>query len=334
MGGMVHGAFASRASGQAGPRRSCRGFTIIEMVVAIVIAAIMAAGIVSYIGDSVEGFSSSANRNKLASSGRTVVDRLALELHNAVPNSIRVTTAVQPGGNQCLEMLPFLGATTYLNPAFTGSGSSRFEVINFNPSLRMEAAADLGVDNVYAVIYPINTVDLYAGLSTAGPGSIVEVGKLRDTYDNDPTPPTDVCTDPLVDMIADAEGRTTVCLADGPDVDTDPDAFRFSLRSPVQRLYLATNPVSFCVVDDKIYRYKNYGFHEDQCDPDTAACLPDNAVDGRDLITDRLDNDTLDAFSLIAQSLRRNAIISLNLNFTDQGDVITLQHEVLMRNVP
>lgn len=324
---MGRGAIASCA-------RPHRGFTIIEMVVTIVVAAIMAMGIVSFIGDSAEGFAASANRNRLASSGRTVIDRLALELHNAVPNSIRVTTAVQPGGNQCLELVPFLGVTTYLNPSFTGGGSSRFEVIDFNPSLRMEDASDLDEDNVYAVIYPIDTDELYAGLSTSGPGPIVEVGKLRDTYDNDPSPPADVCTDALVDMDPDEVGRTTVCLADGADVDTDPDDFRFDRRSPVQRFYLATNPVSFCVVDDKIYRYGNYGFHADQCDSGTIACLPDNAVDGRDLITDRLDNDTLDAFSLIEPSLRRNAIISLNLNFTDQGDVVTLKHEVLMRNVP
>lgn len=312
-----------------------KGFTIIEMVVSIVVAAIMAMGIVSFIGDSAEGFAASANRNRLASSGRTVIDRLALELHNAVPNSIRVTPALQPGGNQCLELVPFLGVTTYLNPSFTGGGSSRFEVIDFNPTLRMEDASDLDEENVYAVIYPIDTGDLYAGLSTIGPGPIVEVGKLRDTYDNDPPPPpTDVCIDALGGMVADAQGRTTVCLADGPDVGNAPDDFRFDRRSPVQRMYLATNPVSFCVVDDKIYRYENYGFHAVQCDSDTAACLPDTAAGGRDLITDRLDNDTLDAFSLVEQSLRRNAIVSLNLNFTDQGDVVTLKHEVLMRNVP
>lgn len=317
---------------KAGSYRVSKGFTIIEMVVTIIIAAIMAAGIVTYIGDSVEGFSSTANRNRLASSGRTVIDRVALELHNAVPNSIRVTNTVQPGGNQCLEMVPFLGATTYLDPSFTSSGSDQFEIVDFHPPLRMETPADLGEEEVYAVIYPINTAALYAGLATVGPGPIVRVGKMRSTYDDDPAPPEDVCAETaedLDDLDADDDGRTTVCLV---DEDNDPVEFRFSRRSPVQRMYLATQPVSFCVVDDKIYRYENYGFHSAQCNPGT--CLPDNAIEGRHLITDRLDNDGLDAFTLIEQSLRRNAIISLNLNFADQGDVITLKHEVLMRNVP
>lgn len=315
------------------PKRS-QGFTLVEMVVAIVVSAILAAAIVSYIGDSVEGFSSSANRNRLASSGRTVLDRMALELHNAVPNSVRVTPAQSDGG-QCLEMIPFLGATTYLNAPFE-EDADQFEIIELHPPLRMETPDDIDQDHLYAILYPINTDALYAGIANGSPGPIVEVAKLRDTYDNDATPPAvvDACTDDLLTLDDDGAGKSTLCFADGEDVDTDPDLFRFSLRSPEQRLYIATQPVSFCVVDDRIYRYSGYGFHATQCNPDTAACLPDNAADGRSLVTDRVDNSGLAAFTLVEQSLRRNAIISLNLNFSDQGDVVELKHEVLMRNVP
>lgn len=309
------------------------GFTIIEMIVAIIISAILAAGIVSYIGSSVEGFSASANRNQLASSGRTVIDRIALELHNAVPNSVRVTTAVQPGGNQCLEMVPFLGATTYLDPSFTGSGVGIFEMIDTNPQLRMEDASDLDEEALYAIIYPINTDDLYSGIDDGSPSPIVEIGKLRDTYDIVP-PAGNVCTDDILTLTADDAGRTTVCLVDGIDGGALPDVHRFSKRSPVDRMYIATAPISFCIVDTKLYRYENYGFQATQCDTDTLACLPETAVDGRDLVTDNIDNDTLDAFTILGESLRRNAIVSMELNFTDQGDIVRLKHEVQLRNAP
>jgi MSHA biogenesis protein MshO len=313
-----------------------KGFTLIEMIVAIIISAILAAGIVSYIGDSVEGFNASANRNQLASSGRTVLDRMGLELHNAVPNSVRVTTAVQPGGNQCLEMVPFLAATTYLAPSFSGSGSGIFEAVDTNPQLRMEAPADLDVDALYGIIYPIDTDDLYSAIDDGSPSPLVEIGKLRGTYDNDVTPPavSNVCTDAIGDLDDDALGRTTVCLADGVDGGDEPDNHRFSKRSPVDRMYIATDPISFCVVDTKLYRYEGYGFQATQCDTDTVACLPETAADGRHLVTDNIANDTLDAFALLEQSLRRNAIVTMELNFTDQGDVIKLKHEVQLRNVP
>ncbi|MDX1491613.1 MAG: type II secretion system protein [Pseudohongiellaceae bacterium] len=309
------------------------GFTLVEMIVAITITAILSAGIVSYIGDSVEGFNSSANRNQLASSGRSLMERLALELHNAVPNSVRVTSAVQPGGNQCLEMTPFLAATTYLNPSFSGGGSGIFEIIDTNPQLRMEDPNDLDVDALYAVIYPINTDEFYSAIDDGSPSVVAEIAKLRDTYDGDP-PPSNICTDDVSSLSADDAGRTTVCLVDGADGGDEPDDHRFDKRSPVDRIYLATTPISFCVVDNKLYRYEDYGFQATQCDSDTPACLPENATDGRHLLTDKIDNDTLDAFTYLEASLRLNAIVSLELQFEDQGDTVKLKHEIQLRNVP
>jgi len=300
-----------------------KGFTLVEMVVTVVVAAIISVGVVSYIGDSVEGFASSNNRSRLASSGRTVIDRIALELHNAVPNSVRVTAPVS--GDQCLEMMPFLGATTYFNPSFSGSGSTQFQVVNFNPELDLTDVAA-----AYAVIYPINTAALYAG--TSSPGPIARVATVRSTYDEALTP--DACAAEPFSGVSLDEGKSTLCLADGADVNSDPDPHRFSLRSPVDRLYFATSPVSFCVVGERIYRYQDYGLRATQCTPSTPSCLPQTAAAGRHLITNRLDNAGLQAFTLVAQSLRRNAMINFDLKFADQGDVVELKHEIQMRNVP
>lgn len=272
-----------------------RGFTIIEIVVTILVSSILAVGIVGYIGDAIEGFAASGNRNKLATSGRVVVDRVAMELHNAVPNSLRVTTA-QAGGDQCLEFMPFSGATTYIDPPFTGSGGTEFDAIDFNPTLILVSPAD-----VHAVIYPINTQDLYDG-GSPGPRALVD--EIEDT--------------------GGADGKVTITL----------DAtHRFSRRSPVQRFYIASEPVSFCVVGAQLFRYENYGFQSSQCTPATAACLPATAP-GRQLISQSIDNTGLSAFEIIPGTLRRNAILSMDFNFTEAGDVVRLKHEVLMRNVP
>lgn len=297
-----------------GRQQRAGGFTLVEMVVSIVIAAILAAGVVSYIGDSVEGYAASASRNKLASAGRTVLDRLALELHNAVPNSVR-TTLAGPDGDQCIEFIPFVGATTYIDPSFTGSGGSVFEMVDMNPVLHRESPAEL-----YAVIYPIDTAALYA---FASPGPIALIDKLRDRFDDTLVP--DVCTDDPIVAPGLVEGVTTVCL----------DAsYRFARRSPVQRIYIAEQPVSFCVVDENIYRYEDYGFQATQCDPTTPACLPTTAADGRHLVTNNIDNTGLQAFSVVEADLRRNAIIALDMNFSERGDQVQLQHEILQRNVP
>lgn len=268
------------------------GFTLVELVVTILIAGIMATGVVSYIAASVDGFAAAGNRNKLASAGRTAVDRLTLELHNAVPNSVRVTAAT-PAGDQCLEFIPFSGASSYLDAPFTGAGDDRFEAINFNPVLPEAPGTDL-----YAVVYPVNTADLYDG---ASPG---------------PVAPIDHITDP-----DEMDGQVSVVLD---------AAHRFRRRSPVQRFYVAHTPVSFCVVGEQLFRYQGYGFLPSQPVPGE---LPDSAP-RRALIGQRIDNSGLTAFSVTEATLRRNAIISMAFNVTDQGDIFRLKHEVLMRNVP
>lgn len=273
-----------------------RGFTLIEIVVTILVSSIMAIGIVSYIGDSVEGFAVSGNRNKLASSGRTVVDRVALELHNAVPNSVRVTAA-EPGGNQCLEFIPFTGASSYLDAPFTGGGADEFDAIDFNPELLYDSPAE-----VYAVVYPINTDVLY---EFANPGPMALIDEIEDT--------------------GGADGIVTVRLD---------ETHRFTRRSPVDRFYVAKTPVSFCVVNNQLFRYQNYGIQETQCTSSTPpGCLPSSAPD-RSLISDELSNAGRAAFTVLPPTLRRNAIISMDLNFSSEGDVVSLKHEVLMRNVP
>ena len=286
-------------------RPDMTGFTLIEMVVAILISSIIAVGVISYIGDAVNGFVSSGSRNKLSSSGRVVVDRIAMELHNAVPNSIRVTAA-QPNGDQCMEFVPFLGASNYLSAPFTGTGGTSITSIDFNPTLLLSSGA-----GEYAVIYPINTAKLY-DLDNRSPMA-------------------------SLDSIVDTGG------ADGIVTITLDASHRFPRRSPVDRIYIAQDPVSFCVVGNLLYRYANYGVELTQCTPATNSCdvaspLPSrrlpSALPDRVLISDRLDNSGLTAFALMAPTLRRNAIVSMELNFTESSDVVRLKHEVLMRNVP
>lgn len=270
------------------------GFTLVEVVVTIVVAAILSVGIFTYIGDAVDGFTASGNRNRLASSGRTVVDRIALELRNAVPNSVRVTGA-QPGGDQCLEYMPFTGATTYLDAPFTGQGDDEFDAVDFSTGLTLAPPA-----GVYAVIYPDTTGALYG--PPESPGALARVDEVADPDE--------------------ADGRVTVRLE---------QQHRFSRRSPVERLYLGEDPVSFCIEGGNMYRYADYGLAEAQCTPQT--CLP-NSVPGRARVGENLDNAGLQGFMLLEPTLRRNAIVRMELNFTDAGDTVRLHHELVMRNVP
>lgn len=264
------------------------------MVTTILISSILAVGVVSYIADTTESFVTSSNRSRLAGSGRAALDRMTFEIHNALPNSVRVNTAAL-NGDQCLEFMPALKATTYINPSFSGGGSSSFDVIDFNPLTTIASPA-----GIYAAIYPIDTADLYDYSDDVGPLA-------------------------LIDEISDPSG------ADGEMTVTLDTAHRFSKRSASNRVFLVDEPVSFCVVEDRLYRYSNYGVEATQCTPDT--CLPSSLPD-RALIAESIENSGLTAFSVGAATTRRNAIVSFDFLMSSQGDSVRLNHEVQTHNVP
>lgn len=265
-------------------RCSQQGFTLIEMVVTLMVSAIMAVGVISYIGDSIDGFGASSQRSRLAAAGRTAVDRIAMEVYNAVPNSLRTD-------GQCLEFLPAVAATSYIDPPFS-AGSDRFQAVR--------PAAGSGSEAAYAVVFPIDTATVYSPASQQGP-----VAAVRG-----------------IDMSLATEGRIII------ELDQE---HQFERRSPLDRLYLAAEPVSFCVDGDLLFRYQNYGIHQVQCTPDS--CLPSQLPD-RALVSGPLDNSGLQAFRVDSPTLRRNALVTMNLNFADQGDVVNMRHEVMSRNVP
>lgn len=300
-----------------------RGFTMVEAVVTIVITAILSVGVINYISDSVEGFTSASNRNQLSSAGRTVIDRLALELNNAVPNSIRVRPDPERGdvlnanGNQCLEFLPFEATTSVIDAPFMGQEDIQLDIVPLKPSLDVDSA----IDNYYAVLYPNDTPSIYDLDTTNSPrtGPIAQVA--------------DICSAGEIDCSATAGLQTIELVAD----------HRYPRRSFLGRLFITREPVSFCLVDGRIFRYGEYGFSADQCVPDeveTAApgCLPTTSGGGRHLVTDSVDNSgngsPLTAFSVLAATQRRNAVIAIDLSFTDRGDTVRLTHDVLSRNVP
>lgn len=269
------------------------GFTIVELVIVILIVSILSVGVINYIGNTVDGYTGAASRNQLASNGRTLIERLTAELQNALPNSIRTTVAAA-NGNQCIEFLPILAGTRYLNPPFDTAGNS-FEVAPFFP------LTPVGAHSV--VIYPNNASAIYAG---ANPGPRAALASISGP---DPDP--------------DADDRITLTLA---------AAHRFDARSPVERVYLVDSPVSFCIDGGRLFRYANYGFLNPQPQPG-AVGFPTMAPN-RQLLADNIDNTLVSAFELLPPTLRRNALVKLTVFFSDRGDTLELNHEVLIRNVP
>lgn len=293
-------------------RSMASGFSLVEIIVVIMVASIMAIGVVDFISNSSEGYVRTANRNQVSAAGRVVVDRIAMELRNALPYSVRTTSPADNGygsaNDQCIEFIPVQAASTYLNPRFRPAAASAdpFDVVAFVPD-------QIGASGRYAVIYPTSESDLY-----------------KDSYSS---------TEAIVALSAIAAHPSD----DGKVQLTPAAAHRFLRRSPVERIFITTQPVSYCVSGTRLHRYADYGFFEEQpipFEPDGSTCNADNclalATPTRALVTDQVANTApgFRAFDYLAASRRRNGVIQIQLNFSQGGETVLLNHEVMQQSTP
>lgn len=100
----------------------------------------------------------------------------------------------------------------------------------------------------------------------------------------------------------------------------------FKRNSVRKRLFIAGTPRRFCVLVDELRMYSNYGLL-------TSAMTDANPGGDSDLMaTDIASNDIV--FSLSTGSLDRNAAIDIALQFSKNNAFLTLNQQVLLRNVP
>ncbi len=124
-----------------------RGFTLVELVMVIVLLGILSVGMVQFISHASFGFASTAARTELASSARLALERVALELRGALPNSVR------DADGRCIEYIPALGASRYLTLPIEDRALS-FRSMPMEPGLV--------VDGKRIAVYPDTPGNVYA----------------------------------------------------------------------------------------------------------------------------------------------------------------------------
>ena len=252
------------------------GFTLVELVVVVMLLGILSFGTVQFINDSSSGLSTTISRTELAGDARFAIQRIAREVRDALPNSVRVT-----GG--CIEFVPIVSASRYSTLPLAAAASS-FKVVPFDP---VPASA------ARAAVYPGTT--LYALGST---------GAISDTVS---------LSGP------DASNEVTLSMA---------SAHRFPSPSPTRRVFLVSTPVSYCVDGGRLWRYRNYGFSASQLTP---VGLPGTRPN-RALLAESV--TTLTPFTIDSPSLSRNAVLQVDISFQRGSDVLRIEDQVQVRNVP
>ena len=292
-----------------------KGFTLVELIIVITLLGIISLVTVGFISSSMQGYADLKRRDQLSASARVAVERMAREVRNALPNSIRVDSS-----GTCLEFIPAVAASRYLSVP-TASAATSFESVAYavEPGFVSGRVAVYPIDsNVSDEAHTDNPVYKLDSHSIVSP--ILASGL---TLAPNPTP---------------ASGAVTVSFLGGA-------SHQFPTDSPSNRYFIIDEPVSFCLVGTDLYRFQGengsgYSFSVTQPSTATLNALsePSKAL----LASDVVSPTGSQPFRYAEATLQRNAIVLFDMFVQDQiltvsdttQEDIRIQFEVQVRNVP
>lgn len=298
------------------------GFTLIELVVVIVIAGILASMIAVFISRPIQSAVEQDARAALVDQADIALQRLGRAVHRAVPNSVRVPS----GSGQRLEILGILeGASYRVRPGSGPSASHNTpdDRLNtntaddeFNILGRFDAAAlspgNTLTDDQRIVIYPTDPTELY-----------------QDAAANDPS-------QELVITPASIGGSFQISLLD----DTDETkvrfstAFDFAYGSPQQRLYVTDTPRSFVcdLTNGELLMYWDYAIQAGQPDQGDLDGLVSSGNAQRAVLARNL---TGCDFDYTPGTPERAGLVTARLTLsTSRAGVVRLLHQIHVVNTP
>jgi MSHA biogenesis protein MshO len=278
-----------------------RGFTLIEMIIAMVLTGIVAGVVAVFIARPVQGYVDTARRAELTDMADLALKRMALEIRTAVPNSIprsaASTTSIEfipayTGGRYCSDLDTCPTTNGDLDFGTADAGGNSFDVLG--PGLTLTAGSHIVVYNTQQC-------------ANAGCNAVPPCTGL-DAYEG--------CNRRLLTTAA-ASGVTSLAFSasDSP----------LPLASPSNRFQLvpATGPVIFRCIGNQLLRYTGYGFDHDT-----------TGVTGNVLAQANGPGDSLTCAFRYTDVSATNGLVTLELILTRSGETVTLANQIHVDNMP
>lgn len=276
--------------------RTCRGFTLLELLLVILITGILAAVVAPVLNEPVRAYFDQTTRADLVNAAEMALRRMARDVRRSLPYSLRVNGAA-------IEMIEVLDVARYRQAA--GGGVGQDKRLRFN-----------NTDDSFNVLGQF----MRYGTGTLGGNQRLVIFNLGagafNAYDDAGTVMT--------------PAATVVTIAGDPAPPNDPEhqvtmspAFQFAASSPSHRVYIANGGISYACFGGGLYRLEGYGYQATQPTP--------AAVSAGTLVTD----DVSDCgFRYDPGDANRPGLLVMSLALTRGGESVTLLHEVHVPNAP
>jgi MSHA biogenesis protein MshO len=290
-----------------------QGFTLVEAVMVIAIAGIVAAMVAVFIKKPVEGYFDSARRAELSDTADTAVRRITRDIRSALPNSVRNSA---DGTGQCIEFMPTkiggryraaVDASGNGDPLDFTSVDGSFDMLWLNSTL--PSSSQIAVRDVVVVYNDGSTSgNAYLGNNAIRISGVSEPGGTANS-----TAITFVGT-------------------------TTPGPFnrkQFPSESPTNRFFVlpgANNVVSYDCSSGDLIRYTRT-LSTAWAQPATCAAMTNGATPAtlaKNVSTCSLKYDPPGSSS----GLSRFGIVSISLGMTQSGESVQLYSQVHVDNAP
>ena len=161
---------------------SQHGFTLVELVMVIVILGVIGGVVAVFMQGPVNAYFATARRAGLSDAADTAVQRMTLDVRQALPNSIRVT------GTQCVDLIPVKATGLY---RANGAGALTFAAPAGAFNMLGANSAGIAVNDVVVLDNTGNAgQDAYGGQNVAMISAVANAGVTPTETTLTLTPPT------------------------------------------------------------------------------------------------------------------------------------------------
>jgi MSHA biogenesis protein MshO len=282
-----------------------RGFTLVEVIVVITLAAVVTGFTASLIREPLLAYNDVARRQVLVAAAEIGLERLARDVRRALPNSLRVAA-----GGTALEYLEVADGARYRSQPDTGlmhpapadvfelGAETSFNVLGRFGALMFAYGVPLPAGTRIAV-YPTGASVWIDAATGASPGAITPAGTS-------------------ITVVDDGDEDQIVLAA----------AHQFALASPRHRMFVVSGPVSYLCAAGTLTRY--WGYTVQAAQPTNAVLLPLAGAPSARLA----EPVSACTFDYQPGTPQRGGLLTATLELADGSERVRLMHQIHVENVP